>query len=146
MKVFFARYPQIMDGTYHGEITTDELFTESGYVVELKKYAAKAIWHSKPNIKLEIFGNNVIKRLLKTFAASEYETDADGSLNLNGNYGTRVYSLMSSNYRRVYERYRESKSLDPRYVRLQLIVDYVCGMTDSFAVNLANELATIRRI
>jgi dGTPase len=47
---------------------------------------------------------------------------------------------MSSNYLRVCREAIEQHHHPPLYSKVQLIIDYVCGMTDLFAVNLHKEL------
>ena len=50
-------------------------------------------------------------------------------------------ALFSANYRRVFQHFvEENKDLPEKYHRLQLLTDYVCGMTDSFAKRLHAEL------
>ena len=53
----------------------------------------------------------------------------------------KIASLISQNYRRVFcNSVKEIKNLPETYHRLQLVTDYVCGMTDSFAKDLHSEL------
>jgi len=53
----------------------------------------------------------------------------------------KIYNLLSSNYRTVFENpLDEEKNLPETYRKILLLTDYVCGMTDSFALNLRREL------
>jgi dGTPase len=52
----------------------------------------------------------------------------------------KIYNLLSSNYRTVFESALKDPSLPPRYHQLQLVTDYVCGMTDGFACKLHAQL------
>ena len=54
----------------------------------------------------------------------------------------RLYNLISSSYRLVYEQYE--KYNNPLYCKLRLVVDFVAGMTDSYAVDLYQELKGIK--
>ena len=50
-------------------------------------------------------------------------------------------TLISDNYKAVYRRQAEGK--DPQeklYLRLMLVTDYICGMTDSYAKRLYQEI------
>jgi len=50
-------------------------------------------------------------------------------------------NLISENYK---ENYLKSKTTDPihnLYLRLLLVTDFICGMTDSYAKNLYQELS-----
>ena len=53
--------------------------------------------------------------------------------------------LLSKNYRKVFENAVEqdkekNTGIPVTYRRLQLVADYICGMTDTFAVTLHKEL------
>jgi dGTPase len=53
----------------------------------------------------------------------------------------RMISFVSDNYKSIYHIYSEGKSEDEKlYLRLLLVTDYVCGMTDSYAKRLYQEL------
>ncbi len=46
-------------------------------------------------------------------------------------------TLVSENYREIYQIYGRDKSPQEKlYLRLLLVTDYVCGMTDSYAQSL----------
>ena len=56
----------------------------------------------------------------------------------------RMVSFISSNYKRAYHYHAEGKSETERlYLRLLLATDYICGMTDSYAKRLYQELKAI---
>ena len=53
----------------------------------------------------------------------------------------RMVALISKDYMRIYKKESEGKSEKEKlYLRLMLVTDYVCGMTDSFAKDLYQEL------
>ena len=53
----------------------------------------------------------------------------------------RMIALISKDYMRIYKKESEGKSEKEKlYLRLMLVTDYVCGMTDSFAKDLYQEL------
>ena len=53
----------------------------------------------------------------------------------------RMISFISSNYKRAYHHHAAGKSEPEKlYLRLLLVTDYVCGMTDSYARRLYQEL------
>ena len=53
-------------------------------------------------------------------------------------------SLVSDNYKAIYKIFSENKQEEEKlYLRLLLVTDYVCGMTDSYAKNLYQELKGI---
>lgn len=53
----------------------------------------------------------------------------------------KIAALYSENYRRVFQHFVKTNSQLPEtYHRVQLLTDYVCGMTDAFATRLHGEL------
>ena len=56
----------------------------------------------------------------------------------------RMISFISSNYKKAYHYHAKGKSEDYKlYLRLLLATDYICGMTDSYAKRLYQELNAI---
>ena len=55
-------------------------------------------------------------------------------------FAGKAAALFSPNYVEVFRRSVRGGSLPVAYYRLQLVTDYICGMTDSFAKNLHAEL------
>ena len=52
--------------------------------------------------------------------------------------------FISNNYKRAYHYHSEGKSeIEKLYLRLLLVTDYICGMTDSYAKRLYQELNAI---
>ena len=50
-------------------------------------------------------------------------------------------TLISQDYKRIYHYFSKEKSEQEKlYLRLLLVTDYICGMTDSFAKDLYQEL------
>ena len=69
-------------------------------------------------------------------AVINYDTDEKQSV-----VGKRIVALISDDYRRIYEIFSKDKSEEEKlYLRLLLATDYICGMTDSFAKDLYQEL------
>ena len=57
---------------------------------------------------------------------------------------TRTVSFISDNYRNAYKLQAKGKSdAEKLYLRLLLVTDYICGMTDSYAKRLYQELKGI---
>lgn len=53
----------------------------------------------------------------------------------------KIGALLSENYRKVFQHFASTDAdLPETYHRLQLVTDYVCGMTDSFAKKLHVEM------
>lgn len=56
----------------------------------------------------------------------------------------KLIALVSENYKQTYHICAKGKSKEERlYLRFLLVTDYICGMTDSFAKRLYQELGGI---
>ena len=61
-----------------------------------------------------------------------------------GTIDLRMVSFISSNYKNAYHYHAKGKSdIEKLYLRLLLVTDYICGMTDSYAKRLYQELNAI---
>ena len=53
----------------------------------------------------------------------------------------KLVALISENYRRIYKLCSQGKGEEEKlYLRLLLVTDYICGMTDSYARDMYQEL------
>ena len=61
-----------------------------------------------------------------------------------GEIEKRLVSFISENYKSAYHKQAEGKDeAEKLYLRLLLVTDYICGMTDSYATRLYQELNAI---
>ena len=61
-----------------------------------------------------------------------------------GEIEKRMVSFISENYKSAYHKQAEGKSeAEKLYLRLLLVTDYICGMTDSYAKRLYQEMNAI---
>ena len=61
-----------------------------------------------------------------------------------GTIENRMVSFISSNYKNAYHYHAQGKSEEEKlYLRLLLVTDYICGMTDSYAKRLYQEIKAI---
>lgn len=90
--------------------------------------------------------------LIQVFADETERIEIDNfSAAVNFDTGTklspmkdRLMNMISDNYRQIYTIYSEGKSdKEKLYLRLLLVTDFVCGMTDSYAKRLYQELSGI---
>lgn len=139
---FVDHYEGIMDGSYgsHGE----DLFygTTGGYLMKaLGDIAFRYAFQSKPILKLEIAAQSIFDFLLEKFvdAAVPYDTGKELTA-----VQEKMMALVSDNYKAVYRQFGKGKSLAEKlYLRLLLVTDTVCGMTDGYAKRLYQELRGI---
>ncbi|MEN5202577.1 dGTP triphosphohydrolase [Pseudomonas wadenswilerensis] len=93
-------------------------------------------------LEVELTGFNTIRGLMDIFWAAIVETNPDIETNMPSHpYNRYVFMRISENYRRIYSNPPdELKSLPLRYRQCLLLTDMIAGMTDSYAVNLLQEL------
>jgi dGTPase len=130
---FIKHYDEIMSGNFH-----DELLYRSQvgplYNLLKNKIGVPYVYASKETLRLELLGCEVIHSLMDIFWKADNSEKAS-------KFGKKTYALLSKNYRTIYEKPDQHVAkLSRTYQKALLITDYICGMTDSFAVNLHNEL------
>jgi dGTPase len=125
---------EIMRGEYHGELVEDSC--AATLVAACKKINRKQVYRSDETLKLELMGRKVIHDLLDIF----WEGANEKSLGRSNTFASKAYNLLSDNYRKVFKHELDGRELPKLYCRKQLVTDYICGMTDTFAVNLHKRL------
>ena len=136
---FTSNYEAIMAGTHTKELLADtpgELMADT-----LGDIAYRYAFVSKPILKLEIAAEKILNFLLDEFvqAAIYYDTDVKMT-----SVQEKLMSLVSENYMTIYKYYSKEKSEEEKlYLRLLLVTDSICGMTDSYAKRLYQELSGI---
>ena len=130
---FIAHYAEIMDGTFQ-----DELLMSSearSFIQTLKSLSVRYIYDSRNILALEISAGNIISSLLDQFVPAAIRYDTDEKLTP---VQDRLMRIVSENYKRTYHYYagQTSDESERLYLRLLLVTDYICGMTDSFARSL----------
>ncbi len=138
-KAFMDNYEEIMEGDYHGELVEDS--TAWPLVKACRKINLGRVYCSDETLNLELMGRKVIQDLLDIYWEG-YDFRGNGKKNLSNSekFAQKAYDLTSDNYQKVFKHALEKTDLPKRYCRMQLVTDYVCGMTDTFAVNLHKRL------
>ena len=111
-------------------------------ISRLKKFAFDRVYQTRPIIKLELMGNEIISFLLAQFVDAALHLDRPEPMN---DIQEKYYRLLSKNYIENY--YDSVQGLqDDRekvYYRLLLAADFVAGMSDSYAKTLYQEIKGI---
>lgn len=151
---FDVKYASIMNGTYETDLFDDTFHEHS---IELfDKIMRKFVYSNREILKLELSANTILTGLLnrfvpavlyhdKKFKRVEYLEIASYS---------RLFDLLSDNYVQAYklalDEFKLRRDINDEemlqytvYLRLLLVVDYISGMTDSYAKTLYQELAGI---
>lgn len=133
---FTEHYREIMEGTYKKALLESadvRLLMEA-----LGDIAYRYAFISKPILKLEIAAETIFNFLLEKFVDAVLYYDTDKTLTA---VQAKLVSLISDNYKKIYQIYSAGKPEEEKlYLRLLLVTDYICGMTDSYAKSLYQEL------
>lgn len=133
---FVNNYDEIMAGTYKYD-----LFHGTGVEKMMKALgdiAYRYAFISRPIYKLEIAAKTIIDFLLDKFVNAVLYYDTEEKLS---DINQKLVALISEDYKRIYHCFSKDCAEEERlYLRLLLVTDYVCGMTDSYAKNLYQEL------
>lgn len=137
---FTSHYEEIMEGTYKKDLFAGTL--AEGLVKLLGEIACKCVFKTETIYRMEVKEAVMLDNLLDRFVGAAIKYD-DPTQKLNS-IEERLISFISNNYKKAYRYHAEEKSEVYRlYLRLLLVTDYICGMTDSYAKRLYQELNAI---
>jgi len=134
---FKRNYDHIMAGRYRRSLLKD---SNAAQVLScLKQIGRRYVYSSPQTLKLELMGRRVISDLLTLFWEGASYAGSDQTI---PPFAERALNLISRNYRSVCNDniMLALGGLPADYFRMQLATDWVCGMTDTFAVTLHKEL------
>lgn len=134
---FTNNYKDIMKGKFEKEILSVSYGNALAHA--LGDIAFKYVFKSKTIYKLEISAGAIFEFLLDKFvhAAINYGNEEKMTV-----IDKRLMALISENYIKIYEIYSNGKNeIEKLYLRLMLVTDFICGMTDSYAKRLYQELS-----
>ena len=136
LECFKENFEEIMLGEFESEIIDKSVASDIRKSYKKLQYF---IFNDKTILKKEIAGWEAIYGLLKIFIK------ATKSINFKptGNsYESRLFNIISASHRKVFEDV-ENYNVN-EYKKYQLVVDFISGMTDSYAINLFQELKGIK--
>lgn len=136
---FTSHYGEIMEGTYpydlfHGT-AAEPLMDLLGEIARRYVFTSSSIY------RMEVTEAGIIDELMSMFMRAAIKYDTDEQLD---SIDERMIAFISGNYKNAY--YCHAKGTDETeklYLRLLLVTDYICGMTDSYAKRLYQELKGI---
>lgn len=132
---FKKEYDLIMSGEYEEDLLLQS--DAKQLRIALKEITIEKIFNNKEMLKNELAGEKVITRLLELFI------DSVSNMNSNGEFkdkkSERLYNIISDNYKKIYENNTDKSP----YNKVQLVVDFISGMTDSYALELYKQLQGI---
>jgi len=147
---FTYNYSEIISGNYEKELLTDGYHKYTTKI--LKKLMNTFVYPSSAIEKLEIAAHSIITGLLQKFvkAIIYYDTSFEDEVlkehpewQMRG-VDEKLVRLISDNYINNYHAEASNKSEEEKlYLRLLLVTDFICGMSDSYAKSLYQELEGI---
>jgi dGTPase len=108
----------------------------------LKNFDYKWGYKNKSVLKLELEGHNYIHSLMDMlWVGIRGRLSSSQPESSRTPFGEYAYGRVSENYRRVFE--DKSNTLPDTYKEAQLLTDAISGMTDSYLIDLHNELKAL---
>ena len=136
-KEYNRRINEIIEGDFDSEILK---VSEASKLRDVFKELSVYNFSNIKVLKCELLGQEVLSYLLNTFynALFSKEICLNGKLNRKSKE-FKIYSLISKNY--IDKACNEGEEFPTdNYKKFMLITDYVSGMTDTYALNLYQEL------
>lgn len=135
---FASHYDEIMAGTYKTEIITG---TNHEYTMKVLKDSMFRYVYPDPNImKLELSAETIITSLLDKFIPAIMYFDLKDEEYKSTKSHMKYLGLISNNYIMSYEKFKTNDENYNLYLKFLLVTDFICGMTDSYAKTLYQEL------
>lgn len=131
------------DSILNGEFDEEILAASDASLIRqaLESLATDYIFKDKNILSKELVGNKVISGLLDFFVDSAVSENRKKTKTIEGKY----YHLISNNYRFITEQFpsKVEEGEASLYDRILLATDFICGMTDSYAIDLYRKLTGI---
>jgi len=144
VNTFKENYDAIMKGNFEGDLLSNS--TACTLSAKLREVAFKYVFSNKEVLTLELVGDRVLNDLLNLFVNAVVNVD---DIKKTKTKHEKLVHLISENFRHI-QRISEKgdpvvefKNL-PLYNRLQLVTDFISGMTDGYAVSLHQELLGVK--
>ena len=144
VETFKENYELIMKGEFEGDLLSNS--TARTLSDKLSEVAFKDVFSTKEVLTLELVGDRVLTDLLDLFVTAVVNIEG---IKKTKTKHEKLVHLISENFRHIQrisekgEPTVEFKDL-PLYNRLQLVTDFISGMTDGYAVNLHQELLGVK--
>ena len=134
---FTSNYEAIMGGTYRYDLF-HQTFAER-LMDMLGDLAYREVFTSEFIYRMEVTEAVMIDYLMDRFVTAIIKYD-DRTEQLE-TIDKRLVSFISDNYKNAYHYHSRGKNdVEKLYLRLLLVTDYICGMTDSYAKRLYQEM------
>ncbi|HJA43648.1 MAG TPA: deoxyguanosinetriphosphate triphosphohydrolase [Candidatus Dorea stercoravium] len=137
---FTSNYEAIMEGSYPADLFHGTFAEE--LMELLGDMAMRRVFSTRQIYLMELVEAGILDYLMDSFVRAVIYYDEDDSA--LDSIDRRLVYFISSNYKDAYHYHARGKSEAERlYLRLLLVTDFICGMTDSYAKRLYQELKAI---
>ncbi|MDR0983050.1 MAG: deoxyguanosinetriphosphate triphosphohydrolase [Culturomica sp.] len=126
-EVFFNNYEAIMEGKFDSTLIKRLTGVNKTAYEACSELAYRKIYHSSIVTQIQIAGFKILATLLKEYS--------DAILKPETYYARNLLSIMPEQY--------QVSSDASMYTKVQTVIDYVSGMTDSYALNLYRKIKGI---
>ncbi len=132
IKNFITNYELIYSGEYHKELIFDD---PNGIAKFLDKFNFEKVYPNREITSLELTGNSVLVGLLDYYINFIFHE--------NKHYKKRALGLISSSLKKAALLENNISNFDDlnNYSKFRIIVDYISGMTDQYALNHYQKLS-----
>lgn len=127
---FVTHHDAMLEGRFDQELI--KVSSASALREVLKEIGQEEVYTAPEILELEVFGDRVVQSLLDRFVPACLSSSRTFRHTLDG----KLYALVSPSMRALQETYTRMTPYDC----LQLAVDHVCGMTDTYAVAVFEKL------
>lgn len=137
--VFVEHYEEIMNGTFRTDLLS--VSDAAGLTKAITGIARAYIYDNSQILTLEVSAGNIIHTLMDHFIPAAIHLEDKQALTPRE---SRLNQIISQNYRDIYTVYAKGQDECCRlYLRLLLVTDYICGMTDSYAKRMYQQFRGI---
>ena len=123
VKVFVENEDKILDGTFEGSLIKNTPERIRNAYKACSELSVCRIYNSKPVLDVELSGYKIIETLMQTFI--------DAACHPDRFHSKQLINLVSSQYD------IHSEDLE---TRIMAVLDYICGMTDVFALDIYQKI------
>lgn len=141
---FSVNYPSIMKGEYNVDLFENVNHTIT--MQTLKRSMAEFVYDSPSILRLEISAQTILSFLLERFINAVLYFDYQGDTHKPTKSDKKYISLISENYKDNYYKEKIGHEADEAfclYLKFRMVIDFISGMTDSYARTLYRELSGI---
>lgn len=136
---FIEHYRGIMDGTFTKDLIS--VSPANAIAEALGRIAFERVFRSRTIMMSELTEGHMINFYLDKLVPAAVNLESGVPLDP---VSDRLMLMISGNYRRIYEHYAEDRDTAYRlYLRILLVTDFVCGMTDSYAKRTYQQLSGV---